>query len=435
MPIAPDLHQRVVTARSVQEFFSQPEATTSIQEAAPDPIEQAQFLGMLGQALREIDTAQVDADDPEVLASPQDAGGALLQSFLASGEGARVSWAPLVQGLELKFEAVPDWFGWARSLLDHVKRKNAHPIVRPASGAPTEPFPERGRVAVLGDWGTGLYGAPKCAAAITHDPKPFAMLLHLGDVYYSGTADEIRDRFIAFWPKRPEAVINRAINSNHEMYSGGFAYFDDTLARFRQAASSFVHQNDQWTLIGLDTAYVDHAIDATQAQWLRDVVAAVGNRRIILFSHQQLFSHFDSQGEQFITAIGDVLRSGRVFAWYWGHEHRCVLYEKHSAYGLLARCIGHGGMPYNRKDVKNFGVEHQVGDLLWRRVPEKTGANWMDGSTIPSSLVLDGPNRYTPGKEQKLGPHGYAVLEFDKAELVEVICDADGTELLRQRLT
>ena len=92
-------------------------------------------------------------------------------------------------------------------------------MIRPKT-AQAEPFPDSGRIAVLGDWGTGLYGAPVIAKSIRKDPDPFAMLLHLGDTYYSGTEGEVKQRFLDLWPQRTDAV-NRAINSNHDMYSGG----------------------------------------------------------------------------------------------------------------------------------------------------------------------------------------------------------------------
>ena len=34
---------------------------------------------------------------------------------------------------------------------------------------------------------------------------------------------------------------------------------------------------------------------------------------------------------------------GDVYAWFWRHEHRCVVMGDHL--GIKARCIGHGAMP------------------------------------------------------------------------------------------
>src|SRR5207247_823473 len=127
-----------------------------------------------------------------------------------------------------------------------------------------------------------MYGAPVAARRIQSDTDAFWMLLHLGDVYYSGTPAEIQERFLDEWPKRTDA-ISRALNSNHEMYSGGYAYFDMTLPRFTQPSSYFAFCNDHWLLIGLDTGYVDHDLDDEQAAWVNYVAGQSPTSRVVLF--------------------------------------------------------------------------------------------------------------------------------------------------------
>src|SRR5207245_6113755 len=57
----------------------------------------------------------------------------------------------------------------------------------------------------------------------------------------------------------PQNTISFALNSNHEMYAGGEGYFRALLADNRFAAqgglSYFALENNQWLIIGLDTAY------------------------------------------------------------------------------------------------------------------------------------------------------------------------------------
>ncbi len=91
-------------------------------------------------------------------------------------------------------------------------------------------LPDKFRLAMLGDWGTGLYGGPVCARSIEKDTDGFQFVLHLGDVYYSGTQEEVEARFLALWPAVPSA-IRRGLNGNHEMYTGGHGYFDVVLPR------------------------------------------------------------------------------------------------------------------------------------------------------------------------------------------------------------
>ena len=221
-----------------------------------------------------------------------------------------------------------------------------------------------------------------------------AIVLHLGDVYYSGTEHEVQQRFLDIWPQRSDA-IHRAINSNHEMYSGGFPYFQKILPKFGQEASYFAFQNKNWTLVGLDVAHKDHDIDDQQVAWLKEILSKAGDRKVVLFSHHQLYSHWESQGSKLWNhpGFGQILRSKRIFAWYWGHEHRCTVFEGPDAnFGILARCIGHGGMPESRKDTRNLP---RAGEPLYARAEwRRSAARDMAGNKLPNVAVLEGPNEY-----------------------------------------
>src|SRR5205823_664114 len=83
---------------------------------------------------------------------------------------------------EAKFDE-QDILGWVGSFFTWWRGIKPHPWQAP----PNEPRPVANtlRMAVLGDWGTGMYGAPYCAQTIEADGK-YDVLLHLGDVYYSG---------------------------------------------------------------------------------------------------------------------------------------------------------------------------------------------------------------------------------------------------------
>jgi hypothetical protein len=334
-------------------------------------------------------------------------------------------------GLEAKFDT-QDWLGWATVAWAKLKNPVKHPLVRPA--ARTEPLPRTARVALVGDWGTGLYGAPQIRKALLADADPFALMVHLGDVYYAGTQKEVSERFLAVWPRRPEAV-HRALNSNHEMYSGGYPYFQSTLPAFGQEASYFAFQNEHWTLVGLDVAHIDHGIDDEQVAWLAAILQQAGTRRVILLSHQQLFSNLESQGDKLWGHAGfaAILRSRRIFAWYWAHEHRCTIYrEPDETSGLLARCIGHGGMPQSRKKTKGLPKAAGFDRADWRQAPAR-----LDGSgrrLAPPALVLEGRNPYVKGEEDDFSPHGYAVLTVDGEHLIEQVKDADGKVIYEQRL-
>jgi predicted phosphodiesterase len=367
----------------------------------------------------QVETAKSGAD---VLITVQDQDASRLQSRIAeAGEAG----PPLpAGGLEAQFGdgiAGGDVWRWILSTFDHIDPMQRHPIVRPPDDS-IGTLADTGTVAVLGDWGTNLYGAPVSAASIKRTGG-FELLLHLGDVYYSGTKNEVKRRFLDAWPAGA-GKVSRALNGNHEMYSGGFAYFEDILPKFNQPSSYFAVQNKHWLLVGLDTAEEDHALDPLQVAWLKSVVQKAGDRKVILFSHHQPFSRLDVQGPLLQAALADLFQNKAITAWYWGHEHECVIYDRHPQSGLLGRCIGHGGIPSPRKaEVLTAPADHSVSGVSWKRLSANAFA--------PASLVLDGTNPLVKGEEKKFGPHGYLTLDFDGPHLIERVHLPDGTEIYK----
>jgi hypothetical protein len=361
-----------------------------------------------------------------VLVTVQDRDASMMQSRVAEGGD---GGPPLpAGGIEAQFgEGVTggDLWGWFRSLFDHIDEDRWHPIVRPSNDK-IGTLADTGRVAMISDWGTNLYGAPVSAGSIKRT-GPYELLLHLGDIYYSGTKTEVKQRFLNVWPATA-AKVSRALNGNHEMYSGGFAYFDDILPKLKQPSSYFAVQNANWLLAGLDTAHTDHGLDAQQVTWLTSVVQRAGQRKVILFSHHQPFSRLDRQGPELQAALADLLQNEAITAWYWGHEHDCIVYDRHPGFGLLGRCIGHGGIPSPRKmEVMDAPVDRRLNGVAWMRLSANADA--------PACLVLDGPNPLVKGEEQKFGPHGYLTLDFKGTDLVERVHLPDGTEIFAGPVT
>ena len=273
-------------------------------------------------------------------------------------------------------------------------------------------------------------GAPTSTARrCRRRPSPvhtgYELPLHLGDIYYSGTKPEVKQRFLDAWPTSA-AKVSRALNGDHEMYSGGFASFDDILPKFEQPSTYFALQNTNWLLVGLDTAHTNHALDTQQVAWLKSVVEKAGQRKLILFSHHHL-SRLDKQGPNLQNTLADLFQKKAITAWYWGHEHNCIIYDKHPTFGLLGRCIGHGGIPSPRKrEVVNAPAYRRLNGIAWKRLLAIPDA--------PSCLVLDGPNPLVKGEEQKFGPHGYLTLDFDGPNLIERVHLPDGTEIFKEQV-
>jgi hypothetical protein len=419
------MSDKIVTLKSLQPPKGQAESVGAKEEAKTPEGKLA--LARYYQIMRRLEQ-ETDETGEDVMITVPDREVSLAQSKLAK-EGAP-GGTLASGGQEVKFgtgAAGGDWFGWVWSLKDWVDRKEAHPMLRPKT---TTADTHNGdlRVALAADWGTGLYGAVTFAKTVRQmaGAGKFDIAMHLGDVYYSGTEDEVEDRFLKVWPD-DAATINRALNGNHEMYSGGFGYFKGILPKFKQESSYFAIQNENWVLVGLDTAYVDHDMDTTQVAWLNTIVEQRGNRKVVLFSHQQPFSQLDNQGPKLQSALRHLLEAGRIRAWYWGHQHDCIVYDEHAKWKMFGRCLGNGGIPSVRNDtVKKATADAAhpgAGEASWKRLPQTPDA--------PACIVLDGKNMEMKKKDdqEKFVPHGFMTLEFKGTNLTERVLLSNGTEV------
>jgi hypothetical protein len=234
-------------------------------------------------------------------------------------------------------------------------------------------LPEDARVAVIGDWGTGLPDARAMVVALLRELRPTA-LVHLGDIYYSGTRREAAHNFAdvlaAAFAEVPPRLPAFNLPGNHDYYSGGAAFYAllDRLNEgpARQAASYFCvkSERDRWQLVGMDTGFHGrnpgaafdpfatgpHLHDSETA-WIRDKLDRFAGRTILL-SHHPLFSarraingprsgRQPNFNDRLLDAVAPSLE--RVAAWIWGHEHSLAIYEDglHGlAKGRLVGCSG-----------------------------------------------------------------------------------------------
>jgi len=427
----------IVTFNQINKAFNKNHEAvmTGVQREAEaktdDPIEAATKLAALGNALKILEAADAEAQS-KVLVATDHRVASLLQTYLAMKSGEEGKIEPLGDGAnEAKFDD-RDVLGWIGSFFSWWKKlKPARWRTAPAEPEAIPGNPDDFRMAVLGDWGTGLYGAPLCAKSIeeekniTKNSGGYKVLMHLGDVYYSGDDHEIQKRFLDIWPKNANTV-SRGCNANHEMYTGGHAYFKNVLKKFNQPASYFALQNDHWILAGLDSAYVDKDLAKDQVAWLTNVVAGANGRKVVLLTHHQPFSWLEEQHPKMTGKLGQILNDKKIFAWYWGHEHRCVVYDKHESWGLHGRCVGHGGYPYFRKKWDELGATKEDGN--W----------WLLGKKnfTPGGRVLDGPNPHVEGHDDpaRYGPQGYMTVEFSGPRLNEIVHAPDGTILHQKQI-
>jgi hypothetical protein len=256
-------------------------------------------------------------------------------------------------------------------------------------------LPERATVALVSDWGTGNAHAVAVAQQIA--AKAPDHVIHLGDIYYSGTPYEVETHFLNVWRVYgPRAARYWSLNANHDMYSGGYGYFQHLLPAFGQPASYFALGNPWWRLVGLDTGYVTHTFTTPQMAWLD--AQAVGPAQTILLTHHHLLSRFRRRGDALEEWLDPYFLEGRIHAWFWGHEHHLIEYPDYR--GVKCRCIGHGALPYIPPD--RLRVRHPVDVVRWE-----------------TRLSPLSPTR---------GMHGFALLRFDGPVLhIEYVDEVGGT--------
>jgi hypothetical protein len=169
-------------------------------------------------------------------------------------------------------------------------------------------------------------------------------------------------------------------------------------------------------------------IDDDQVTWLGPILRSAGDRKVILFTHHQPFTLLDvNNGGNLIPALSEFLEEGKIVAWYWGHEHRCVRYDAHPKYRFQGRCVGHSGFPQQRADLGNAPGSTDFGSQ-WRYLASPANPD------LPGGWVLDTPNLWVPGFEEQFGPHGFMRLEFRDRSLTEYVRAPDGANIYLKEL-
>jgi hypothetical protein len=162
-------------------------------------------------------------------------------------------------------------------------------------------FPDNAKIAILGDWGTGDEAARGVLQQIA--AKNPDVVIHLGDVYYSGTEHEFQNYFCPIWRdvlrlpnvswgSKPVDLSSRpstfTLSGNHDMYAGGAPYYT-LLDMIGQPASYFCLRNAAWQFIALDTGLHDSNptaagknvtfLESTEVDWLKHQMATANGAR------------------------------------------------------------------------------------------------------------------------------------------------------------
>jgi hypothetical protein len=435
---------RVVSSKSLEDL------TRHLARAVPGPTGDTDAREALkphiAQAMAALKAHEVH---PDVMSAPQDRVACIVQTALA--EHATDHHLKLI-GLyhHVRFDRDPADFDprYYRVVLGTIEQKLGADKCRfDPPDAALDALAPHARMTLIGDFGTGLYGAPYVKEAVEAAAANCAagtqnVFVHLGDVYYTGTEREVEERFLPFFPS-VDGAVRRACNGNHDMYSGGAGYAR-ILGEFEQPSNCFGFRNDDWVVLGIDTADAQDKegdISAVQLEWLKARVAERGGRSVVVLAHHPAFTQAKPPSTELLEKLRPLLEAQSISAWYAGHEHLCAIYDRYEPWVLHARCLGHGGLPDAHPNHVSEVVAPDARGGHWINVPDAGGgydSAWYetvpdeDAVAKPRAIVLDGDNPYVTDKAEQFSPNGYGVLEFEGKQLTESI-HAPGGQLLYER--
>ncbi|GAX77924.1 hypothetical protein CEUSTIGMA_g5366.t1 [Chlamydomonas eustigma] len=234
------------------------------------------------------------------------------------------------------------------------------------TGSTTAPI----TVAIMGDWGTGMPQALDMLQKIQTIFNP-DVVLHLGDVYYSGTSDQQINYQCIPASNLSGGTQYYTIPGNHDYYSGGGPFLDcvdylrsNTTVTQQQASFHALNGTD-WVIVSLDTGYNDRDVfsiesdmtylEDNQAEWANYQISAAkaAGKRVIVNSHHQLFTRSSTVGQSSngsYPTVNTRLHANmsaslpHIEAWFWGHEHSLATFEPYA--GLQrGRLLGSSAIP------------------------------------------------------------------------------------------
>jgi DNA repair exonuclease SbcCD nuclease subunit len=280
------------------------------------------------------------------------------------------------------------------------------------------------KVAIIGDWGTGMEDAKYLLKTIMEQHKP-EVVIHLGDIYYSGTASECEEHFAKIFTEVFDEVLGKgnripifSIPGNHDYYAFGYPYYAmvDTLnlphkEQFQPASFFCLRTQDEgWQFLGMDTSFEDSkpqdqinftlpapSIHDCEAEWHTDKLENFDGGSILL-SHHQLFSansKLNGSDSDFASIpylnkrllnIFQPYFGHKIGAWFWGHEHNQVMFDN-NLFGLpKGRLVGASAYQEARED--------------------KPYVSKFDSVPFYEDIKLKSTNGFFN--------HGYAVLDFSQ---------------------
>jgi hypothetical protein len=211
------------------------------------------------------------------------------------------------------------------------------------------------RIAVVGDAGYRGTAQDRVFGMIArrHTERPFDYLIHLGDTYLGGGADEVLQNFLTPVSQfRNQGIRVYSLCGNHDLYYDP-QHYADVLEILGQPGRYFMLKTPYWRIACLDTALAaerqfgnDGKVDNAQFAWLAAELE-VNDPPLVLMSHHYIVSEWSEASPSLKDQLEKLVNApyGQrppVFAWYWGHEHVMAAYKRTNHNTFFGACIGNG---------------------------------------------------------------------------------------------
>lgn len=300
-----------------------------------------------------------------------------------------------------------DILGWASCGTVYIDYKSRfdkpiyHNWMKEGNGDPDygvipNKLPNDARVALVGDWGTGMDDAKELVRTILNTLHP-TVFIHLGDIYYSGTPEECRSHvlnlFREVFAEEGRTVPVFTIPGNHDYYAMGAGYYPlindlNQDQGWKQVASYFALRTEdhKWQFQAMDTGIGDDdpftffsdsntgpGLVPDEIDWHKKQFERFTGSTILLSHHQLFSSHSAINGsssgriEYYNEELLNIFSPhfDQIKMWLWGHEHNYVLYQDGTmglTKGRLVGCSGYeesdGEDPY---DVNYPQIPYRAG--------------------------------------------------------------------------
>jgi hypothetical protein len=303
------------------------------------------------------------------------------------------------------------WWPWAKTLIHAFLSRGDRSFVLLGGRTPTETVVLDKHVlslAITGDAGYKGTAQEHVLRMIKsrHNKEQFDLLIHLGDIYFAGSGNEMLKNFLSPFMSVGPRVFT--LLGNHDLYLGAEPY-NDALNVLHQPGRFFCIENKYWRIACLDTSLAaerllrnEGLLDPAQVTWLYKLIDEADGKGIILMSHHPVISGWGSISPRLKSQLAPAIDSGAIFAWYWGHEHCCATYDKANC-GFYGACVGNGAFTE-----------------VWK---------------APNREPL--PNWHAPGRcecysaPSEFWPHGYLELNLSPTEVEEIYHLEDGQTFKR----